>query len=199
MVSDTRQKLIESASELLYSKSYGQVGVQAICEHAGVKKGSFYHFFPSKQELTMAVIDEFYITMKTRFLADAFAPGVPPLQRFSKMMQGAYEFQKTVKEQTGQVLGCPVGNLAVEMSSQNEELRRKLDGVMRNLESNFVTALKDARASGDIGNIDYKATANAMVAYVEGVMLMAKTQDDPEIIKALSPALAEIRILETPA
>ena len=198
METDTRQKLVNSASELLYAKSYGEVGVQAICSHAGVKKGSFYHFFPSKRDLTIAVIDGFYVSMKTSFLNEAFAPSVPPLERFGKMMEGAYQFQRTVKEQTGQVLGCPVGNLALEMSSQDESLRQKINGVMTQLRSNFVLALEEATSGGELQNVDISATANAMVAYVEGVMLMAKTRDDPELVKALAPPLGEIRIYNAP-
>ena len=41
-------KLIDSASELIHSRSYADVGVNELCEHAGVKKGSFYHFFPNR-------------------------------------------------------------------------------------------------------------------------------------------------------
>ena len=46
---DTQTRILESARELIHSRSYADVGVAAICEHAGVNKGSFYHFFPSKR------------------------------------------------------------------------------------------------------------------------------------------------------
>ena len=58
---DTQKRILDSASELIHARSYADVGVSAICEHAGVKKGSFYHFFRSKQELTLTVLDT-YIT-----------------------------------------------------------------------------------------------------------------------------------------
>ena len=58
--SNARERLIESASELWHSRSYADVGVNEICEHAGVRKGSFYHFFASKQDLALAVIDSFW-------------------------------------------------------------------------------------------------------------------------------------------
>ena len=61
---DTKQRILASARELIYSRSYSDVGVAAICTHAGVKKGSFYHFFASKQELTLEALDTFYIRNK---------------------------------------------------------------------------------------------------------------------------------------
>ena len=51
--SEAKDKLIESAIDLISNRSYSSVGVQELCDHAGVKKGSFYHFFDSKKELTI--------------------------------------------------------------------------------------------------------------------------------------------------
>ena len=56
--SDARSRLIESAFALWFRRSYADVGVSEICAAAGVQKGSFYHFFPSKTDLAVAVVDE---------------------------------------------------------------------------------------------------------------------------------------------
>lgn len=55
--SDAKDRLIAAAMELMYARGYTAVGVQEICDRAGVNKGSFYHFFPSKQALVLAVIE----------------------------------------------------------------------------------------------------------------------------------------------
>jgi len=55
-VHDTKQRLLDTAQRLFYARSYEDVGVQEICQEAGVKKGSFYHFFPSKRDLTLAIL-----------------------------------------------------------------------------------------------------------------------------------------------
>ena len=54
---DTQERLVEAAAGLWHARSYADVGVNEICEVADVRKGSFYHFFASKQELAVAVID----------------------------------------------------------------------------------------------------------------------------------------------
>ena len=54
--SDARERLIESARELIYARGYNSVGVEEICQHAGVNKGSFYHFYASKRDLVLDVI-----------------------------------------------------------------------------------------------------------------------------------------------
>ena len=51
----TKDRLIESAAHVLHQRSYGSVGVDELCERAGVRKGSFYHFFESKRDLALVV------------------------------------------------------------------------------------------------------------------------------------------------
>ena len=60
---DTRQRIIAGARDLIYSRSYAAVGVAEICQQAAVNKGSFYYFFPSKQALSLAVIDDLRAVM----------------------------------------------------------------------------------------------------------------------------------------
>ncbi|MCW8964008.1 MAG: TetR/AcrR family transcriptional regulator [Gammaproteobacteria bacterium] len=191
---DTRQRLIDSARQLIYSRSYADVGVQAICEHAEVKKGSFYHFFPSKIDLTLAVLDHIYIEFKSDLVGRAFANDIPPMQRFSRMAEMIYQFQKEIAESTGQILGCPFGNLSTEMSTQDEEIRLKINEIFDSFQDITKQTLIEAVELGEIGDIDVDATAEAMYAYLEGVMLMAKTRNNAELIKTLAPAVADIRI-----
>lgn len=69
--SDARERILEAAIELIYARSYSAVGVQAICERAGVQKGSFYHFFPSKRELTLAAVDRLAEQLREQILEPA--------------------------------------------------------------------------------------------------------------------------------
>jgi len=190
----TRQRILESARDLIYARSYGEVDVAAICDNADVKKGSFYHFFPSKRDLTLAVIDEFLIEFKEQIFAEAFSKSLPPMQRFLRLSELAYRFQKEIADETGHTLGCPFGNIALEMSTQDEVLRQKVALILSRMEELFRETLTEAIAQGEIGEIDTAATASAMVAYAEGIMLMAKTRNDPAVLRRLMPAIADIRI-----
>ena len=191
---DTQQRILDSARELIYSRSYADVGVADICEHAGVKKGSFYHFFPSKRELTMSMLDAFYLDMKENLVSKAFAEDIPPMARLDRFGQVAYEFQQQVQKNTGLVLGCPFGNMSNEMATQDETIRIRIEQIFTNLQVIIRKVLHDAVDAGDIENINVEATAQAMLAYFEGVMLMAKSQNNTEIISRLLPAMTQIRI-----
>ena len=191
---DTQQRILDSARELIFSRSYADVGVAAICEHAGVKKGSFYHFYPSKQALTLAVLDAQFIDLKEN-INIAFSGKVPLLARLARFEEMVYQLQKLVNTQTGFVLGCPFGNLANELSTQDEKIREKIQQIFVSFQKLIGGVLQAAQETGELlQEIDVDTTAQAMLAYFEGVLLLAKNQNNPEIIRQLLPVMANIRI-----
>ena len=191
---DTRQRLLDSAQALIYASSYREVGVQQICNHAGVKKGSFYHFFPSKRDLALAVLDQTHALMQDTLIDKAFARDLPPLARIDRFFVSLYDFHKQVKKNTGYVLGCPFGNIGCEMSTQDEVLRGKVDSILSAAERPFAAALKEAIASGDLPAMDTAAAASALFAYTEGIILYAKTRNDPGLIRDLGKRALQLLI-----
>ena len=79
--SDTKENLINSAIELIGNRSYNAVGVQELCEHAGVKNGSFYHFFPSKRDLTLEALDLIWKKFKEETLDPVFNSDASALEK----------------------------------------------------------------------------------------------------------------------
>lgn len=192
---DTRQRILDSARELLFLRSYADVGVAAICERAGVKKGSFYHFYRSKQALTLEVLDAQYLIMKENLIEQAFLDDLPPIERLVRFGNMVYQLQKQVQTETGYVLGCPFGNLSNEISTQDKPIRERIQKSFAKLQSLIGSVLQAAQYQGDLPqDIDLMTTAHAMLAYFEGVLLLAKNQNDPELIRRLLPAMAQIRL-----
>jgi TetR/AcrR family transcriptional repressor of nem operon len=192
--SDTQQRILDAARQLIYARSYADVGVAEICEQAGVQKGSFYHFFPSKRDLTLAVLDAHYLTFKEQLFERAFVPDIPPLARVERFARLYYELQKQIMQESGRVLGCPVGNLANEMASHDEAIRGKVEDIFRKIKAALTLVVKEARNAGELPGVNAEATAQAMLAYLEGVVMLAKAQNDPEVLRKLLPAMAQIRI-----
>lgn len=195
---DTQQRILDSARELIFARSYADVGVADICEHAGVKKGSFYHFYPSKQALTLAVLDAQFVDVKEKLIDEAFAEDLPPLARLERFAELAYQFQKNINRETGHVLGCLFGNLANELSTQDEPICARIQQTFRKLQMLLSGVLQSAQQRGELAvDVDAAATAQAMLAYFEGVLLLAKNQNNPEVIRQLLPAMVRIRIQQS--
>lgn len=191
---DTRTRILATARGLFHGRSYADVGIKEICTIAKVQKGSFYHFFPSKQDLAMAVIDDMAHDWAHGFVAEAFDRDLPPLERLDYMIDGAYFWQKAAKDIEGRMPGCLFGNLALEVSTRDEVLRAKLNAVFDKASGRFQETLDEAIELGLIPPLDAAATAQAMLAFLEGVILLAKTRNDPEVVRILGPAIKTLRV-----
>ena len=193
-INDTRARIIEVAKSRFHNRSYADVGIKEICDMASIQKGSFYHFFPSKRDLVLAVIDEFALDWANGFVAEAFDPELPPMERIDYVIDAAYFWQKSSKNLNGHIPGCLFGNLALEISTQDDVLRAKLNAVFTSAKDRFKDTLDEAVEQGIIKPLDSEVTAEAMLAYLEGMILLAKAENDPEVIYRLGSALKDIRI-----
>lgn len=193
---NTQDRIIHIAKNLFHNRSYTDVGVKEICDKAEIQKGSFYHFFKSKRDLAVAVIDEFANEWANGFVAEAFDKKLPPMERIDYMIDAAYFWQKSAKsaDSNGRMPGCLFGNLALEMSTQDEILRAKLLAVFSAAKQHFQETLEQAVQEKLIEKINSELTAEAMLAYLEGMILLAKANNDPEILYRLGPGLRSIRI-----
>jgi TetR/AcrR family transcriptional regulator, transcriptional repressor for nem operon len=192
--SDAKERLLASALELVSERSYAGVGVQELCEHAGVKKGSFYYFFKSKQDLMLEALAHQSRILDEIVFTPALSSGLPPLERIECLFHRTYEFQKPMVEKTGRVRGCFFGNLALELSTQDEPIRHCLDRIFRTVVESIKNTVEEAVAAGDLPEVDAQATAEAILAYWEGVILLAKVRNEPELLKKLAKGAKEIAI-----
>lgn len=190
--SNAKERLIDAARELMYVRGYTAVGVQEICARAGVNKGSFYHFFPSKQALALAVI-EAHIQQVQKGWQEAMSVPCPLLERIQGVFQAAYKTHCLLFEHhEGHMLGCPLGNLALELSTQDDCIRQKLREAFGIWTQMLEHALSEATAQGDLPALPVSTTAQALIAYFQGVVLLAKTENDPTVLKQLAPGAVHL-------
>lgn len=170
---DSRQRLITAARELLWQGSYGSVSVDDICRRAEVNKGSFYHFFPSKSELASAAFAAHWDEMRPALDA-MFSPLVPPLERIGRYCAAAIEMQTAWHREHGQVLGCPYTSLGCETAGGADGLSQVATGKYALTVRYFTAAIADAQRAGQIPAGDPEALAHEVQAYVVGVMAQAR-------------------------
>ena len=110
---ETKDKLLQVGFDLIWDSSYGSVSVDDICKRAGINKGSFYHFFPSKVDLVVQAYEEAW-ERKRPALDRIFSSQVAPLERLHHWCQFVYESQKEKAGKYGHVCGCPFASVGSE-------------------------------------------------------------------------------------
>jgi TetR/AcrR family transcriptional repressor of nem operon len=183
--SDARERLIDSAIALIPARSYGAVSVDDLCANAGVNKGSFYYFFPAKRDLALAAIEREWQYAQQHVLDPALVPDIPPLERIHRLFRLAATLQCPPDKLAGHVPGCPFGNLAAELGTQDAVIRDKVREVFAGYSAAFEQVVLEAQDAGEIGPLDVAAAARGLLAYLEGALLVAKTYNDASLIEQL--------------
>ena len=175
-----KERLMDAAMDLLWQNSYGGTSVDAICEKAGAKKGSFYYFFKSKSELAAAALEAHW--NKNRAEMDSiFSPTVPPLERLDRYFEFIHQRLATVQQKCGSILGCPLLTIGSEVSTYDPVVREAVDRIMDQKVNYFISAVRDAASQGLIHAPDPVAKAKALFSCYQGMMTQARIQNDIEL------------------
>ncbi|HEY3646254.1 MAG TPA: TetR/AcrR family transcriptional regulator [Gammaproteobacteria bacterium] len=193
-VSDARERLLKAANELTWKQGYNAVTVDAICDAAGVKKGSFYHYFESKADLTKEALEAWWQANSRPIIESSFAEGVPPLERLQRYFDSMYRRQLEIKREGGTLLGCAFFRLAIEGEGVEPEVREAAQRALSRKRKYFVQAIDDAKREGLIKVDDVEAATQAVYSLFEGAMARARIQDSPEPLKGIYEQV--LRLLE---
>ncbi|HEB58513.1 MAG TPA: TetR/AcrR family transcriptional regulator [Gammaproteobacteria bacterium] len=189
---DTRTRLLQAAASLMWERSFQATGVDDLCERAEAKKGSFYHFFPSKVDLAIAAIEGSWQQVQEAVFEPVFSSDAGGLEQLRTLSEKVYEFQRRAAADTGAILGCPFGNLGQEMATQDARIRESLARIFAGHCAYIEQALARAEAAGEIPAGDNRLRARNIYALMQGVQLLAKVNNDAEILRSITPALMAI-------
>lgn len=190
-VSNTKEKLMESISELIWTGSYGTTTIDQICEKAGVQKGSFYHFFDSKADLAVSAIDSCW-QEKRKEIDAIFSPIVPPLERLQRYCDHGYLKQVEMRKECGHVLGCPLFSLGSEISTQEDRVQKKIREILDYTRMYLESAIRDAHTAGLIHAPDAAEKAQMLFAYYQGLMTQARIENNLRVLKDAGPGTLKI-------
>jgi TetR/AcrR family transcriptional regulator, transcriptional repressor for nem operon len=179
----TREKLLHAAFEEIYRRGFQAASLDAILEKAGVTKGALYHHFPDKVALGNAVVDE----VVTGFLLQRW--GVASLSSVEDNPIDA--LQQILRHRAQEVtareieLGCPLNNLAQEMSPLDQRFRRRVNATFDLWREAFAVALERGRAEGTVRReVDPAKVAAFIVAAIEGSFGLAKSAQSAAMLQS---------------
>lgn len=193
-----KERLTDAATDLIWENSYGTTSVDAICERAGAKKGSFYYFFKSKSELAAAALQADW-NKKRAFMDSVFSPTVPPLERLERYFESVYESLAERQKQCGSILGCPMLSVGSEVSTQDQIVRETVDRILAVKRNYFVSAIRDAHAQGLIKAPNPEVKADALFACYHGTLTQARIQNDLNAVRNFNQVALDILGVESAA
>lgn len=176
--SDAGERILDAAAKLFAQRSYASIGVAEISAEAGVPKGSFYYFYPSKQILALAVVNRHWQRQRAEWLRILTAPDPLP-DRLHALFVSTRDVQLQALNGTGAVAGCLFGNLALEVSAQDDPVRARLQEIFDEQIEIVENAIRTIDDGGEAVGPAPREAAKAIVAQIEGMVLFAKLFNDP--------------------
>ena len=165
----TRERLLQTAFQLFHEQGYHATGVATILREAGVNAGSMYHFFSSKDDLLLRVLEFALDYLESMVMGPAEAATVDPIERVFVLLDqyrdriGAHDCR----------MGCPIGNLALEVSDGNAAARTLIH---RNFENwaGRVEGWLDAAGDALPSDLDRARLARFVLTVMEGGLMQAR-------------------------
>jgi TetR/AcrR family transcriptional regulator, transcriptional repressor for nem operon len=181
--SDARERLLGTAARLVHRHGYNAVSVADICECAGLRKGSFYHFFPSKQALVAEAMKQHASDLRS-LIGGTTCTSLR--DRLLGLVESIYAKYVESRGTEGCLIGCPIGNLALEMAPDDPDMRARVHAVFRGWQQSLAESLAAGMAAGELREGDVELMAESVVAGVQGATVLAKAADDPEVFRRLA-------------
>lgn len=177
----TRDQILDAATRLIHLQGYHSTSLDDVLRKSGVGKGNFYYHFKSKEELGYAIIDRVTQAFVRRTLEPAFADtSGDPIAQIHAFLDRVLDNQR----QRNCVGGCPIGNLASELSDVHEGFRRQLAGVFAAWRAKIMEALSRGQLAGRVReDVEPSALAQFLVASLEGAILLTKVSKDIRIME----------------
>jgi len=177
----TRRRIVEAAACRMAIDGYARTSLDAIVEDCGISKGNLYHHFASKEDLGYSVLDHLESEVHEA-IARRMQTAHDPLERIEAVLD-ALARQQTASDCRG---GCPLGNLAAELSDQHEGFRNRLAAIFALWCATVAVELARLQHRAGRTRSDLEGIARYLVAALEGSILMSKvTRDYGEVENAI--------------
>ncbi len=174
----TRQRLLRAAFNEVYRYGFQSAGIDTILAATNVTKGALYYHFESKEALGYAIIEE-VVAELTR---DRW---VRPLQRSKDKdpIDALIGVVRAIPHQPRDVKGgCPLVNLAQEMSQLDEQFRKRLENIFHAWQAEVAMALRKGQDQGTVRrDLVPEETASFLIAMIEGYEVLAKNAQDVKV------------------
>ena len=184
-MSKRRNAILDAAARVINERGFSHTSVEDLITATGLSgKSHFYHYFPSKEALGMAVIDRQFERFTERGLAILSEPMIEPIDRLTLFIDTLVALQRDREGGSG----SPFGNLAGELADAHEGFRQRLDQVFDRWTEQLDALLREVGGQLREG-VDTVRLARFIIASLEGGMLMTRVTRDVDVMEGIGEDL----------
>ena len=187
MAKATQKKILESAERMFLSGGHGGSSLDRIANDAGQSKGAVFHYFKNKKDMTCQVLRKYADEQIFEALEEHFNDTRNNKDALQAWVKAIYELYAAEHFKGG----CLLGNMALELSDNDEDVRVAMEALFLEWEERLVAYFEDPVREGDIV-MDKRQFARLVIATLQGVTLSAKVHKDEERAKLEFDALDEL-------
>lgn len=177
---DTRRALLRCGMEVLTEQGLSATGIEQVLKKVAVPKGSFYHYFKSKEDFGLAVLAEYGRYFERKLQRNLSNTTLRPLERVGAFVDEAIAGMARHQWQRG----CLVGNLGQEIRVLPERFRGQLEGILNSWQRLLADCLREARSQGQVGPaVDCDVAAAFFWVGWEGAILRARLVENEQPLK----------------
>lgn len=166
----TAERLVATAMRLFWEKGYNSTSVADILQEAQAHSGSLYHFFPTKQDLLLAVLERYEAGIGPMLLEPAWRGVADPIERVFALLAR----YRGLLEETDCFYGCPIGYLALELHEPDPAVRARLAANFKAWTDAVHDCLEEA-GSRLPRDVDRQELAEFVLTTMEGGVMLART------------------------
>jgi TetR/AcrR family transcriptional repressor of nem operon len=176
---EARAKILDAAYRLFHEHGYRGVSMDDVADKSGYKKANLFHYYPTKDALGLAVLERACAGGREG-IKKQFANGADPIKTVAAMYS---KFARGMEE-GGCYKGCFIGNIAQELSDENEKMRLKVSEHLLFWTAELAGFLERHKEKGYFRKqLDARQSAKALVSLLEGATLMCKAEKKAEALK----------------
>ena len=174
---DTRHKLMQTATDLIWDSNYDNVGIADICQKAGVTKGAFYHHFTSKADLFVsACANEWEHVRKD--MDEVLSPRYPAAQQLENIIGLLLHKQKNSDGEV-HICGCPFFTAGAQAGCEEVEVRTAARDMSENGILYYTALARNLQAEGCLNRtVDPAQTARLLLQFVQGLLMHGRVYQD---------------------